>query len=158
VLADDPQVRAFGLPARRAGRALAARHEGVDDNSVAGREPAGAGADLGHLTRAFGPEHDRHLRRGEPALAHEHVDPVEPGGAQRDQHLPGPGRAVANTNPFDPAVTASSGDVWAETVNPNATYTPITLTAGQTGASREPCSRAARACGHAGYGGPCPDR
>jgi len=33
-------------------------------------------------------------------------------------------------------VTASSGDVWAETVNPNATYTPITLTAGQTGASR----------------------
>jgi hypothetical protein len=41
--------------------------------------------------------------------------------------------AVANTNPFDPAVTASSGDVWAETLNPNATYTPITLTAGQTG-------------------------
>ena len=31
-------------------------------------------------------------------------------------------------------MTASSGDVWAETVNPNATYTPITLTAGQTGA------------------------
>lgn len=30
---------------------------------------------------------------------------------------------VANTNPFDPAGTASSGDVWAETVNPNATYT-----------------------------------
>lgn len=33
---------------------------------------------------------------------------------------------------FDPAVTANSGDVWAETVNPNATCTPITLTAGQT--------------------------
>jgi len=41
--------------------------------------------------------------------------------------------AVANTNPFDPAVTASSGDVWAETVDPNATYTPMTLDPGQTG-------------------------
>jgi hypothetical protein len=41
--------------------------------------------------------------------------------------------AVANTNPFDPAVTANSGDVRAETVNPNATCTPVTLTAGQTG-------------------------
>jgi subtilisin family serine protease len=41
--------------------------------------------------------------------------------------------AVANTNPFDSAVTASSGDVWAETVNPNATYTPMTLVPGQTG-------------------------
>jgi len=41
--------------------------------------------------------------------------------------------AVANTNPFDPAVTASSGDVWAQAVNPNASYTPITLAPGQTG-------------------------
>jgi subtilisin family serine protease len=41
--------------------------------------------------------------------------------------------AVANTNPFDPAVTASTGDVWAETVNPNATDTPLTLAPGQTG-------------------------
>jgi hypothetical protein len=30
-------------------------------------------------------------------------------------------------------VTASTGDVWAETVNPNATYTPMTLAPGQTG-------------------------
>jgi hypothetical protein len=30
-------------------------------------------------------------------------------------------------------VTASTGDVWAETVNPNATYNPLTLAPGQTG-------------------------
>jgi len=41
--------------------------------------------------------------------------------------------AVANTNPFDPAVTTSTGDIWAASVNPNATYTPITLAPGQTG-------------------------
>ena len=41
--------------------------------------------------------------------------------------------AVATTNPFDPAVTASSGDVWAQSVNPNATYTPLRLGPGQTG-------------------------
>ena len=38
-----------------------------------GANPLAPGAGLGHLTRAFGPEHDRHLRRREPALAHEHV-------------------------------------------------------------------------------------
>ena len=32
--------------------------------------------------------------------------------------------AVANTNPFDSAVSASSGDVWAQSVNPSAPYTP----------------------------------
>jgi hypothetical protein len=41
--------------------------------------------------------------------------------------------AVANTNPFDSAVSASSGDVWAESVNPSATYTPLSLGPGQTG-------------------------
>ena len=41
--------------------------------------------------------------------------------------------AIANTNPFDPAVTASTGDVWAQTVNPSATYTPLTLAPGKTG-------------------------
>ncbi len=41
--------------------------------------------------------------------------------------------AVANTNPFDSAVSASSGDIWAASVNPNATYTPLTLAPGQTG-------------------------
>jgi subtilisin family serine protease len=41
--------------------------------------------------------------------------------------------AVANTNLFDPAMTASTGDVWAQTVNPNATYTPLTLAPGETG-------------------------
>ena len=41
--------------------------------------------------------------------------------------------AVATTNPFDSAVTASSGDVWAQSVNLNATYTPLSLGPGQTG-------------------------
>jgi subtilisin family serine protease len=41
--------------------------------------------------------------------------------------------AVANTNPFDSAVSASSGDVWAESVNASATYTPLTLAPGQSG-------------------------
>jgi subtilisin family serine protease len=41
--------------------------------------------------------------------------------------------AVANTNPFDSAVSASSGDVWAQSVNPNASYTPLSLGPGQSG-------------------------
>ncbi len=41
--------------------------------------------------------------------------------------------AVANTNPFDSAVSASSGDVWAQSVNPTASYTPLSLGPGQTG-------------------------
>jgi hypothetical protein len=41
--------------------------------------------------------------------------------------------AVATTNPFDSAVTSTSGDVWAQSVNPNAPYTPLTLGPGQTG-------------------------
>src|SRR5262249_3514677 len=41
--------------------------------------------------------------------------------------------AVANTNPFDPAVSASSGDVWAQSVNAKAPYTPLSLGPGQTG-------------------------
>jgi subtilisin family serine protease len=41
--------------------------------------------------------------------------------------------AVANTNQFDSAVSASTGDVWAQSVNPNAPYSPITLAPGQSG-------------------------
>ena len=41
--------------------------------------------------------------------------------------------AVANTNPFDSAVSASSGDVWAQSVNPTAPYTPVSIGPGQTG-------------------------
>jgi subtilisin family serine protease len=41
--------------------------------------------------------------------------------------------AVANTNPFDSAVTSTSGDVWAQSVNASAPYTPLTLTPGATG-------------------------
>jgi subtilisin family serine protease len=41
--------------------------------------------------------------------------------------------AVANTNPFDSAVTASSGDIWAASVDPAATYSPLTLDPGQSG-------------------------
>ena len=41
--------------------------------------------------------------------------------------------AVANTNPFDSAVTSTSGDIWAASVDPNASYSPLTLAPGQTG-------------------------
>ena len=41
--------------------------------------------------------------------------------------------AVAYTNPFDSAVTSTSGDVWAQSVNASAPYTPVTLGPGQTG-------------------------
>ena len=41
--------------------------------------------------------------------------------------------AVANTNPFDSAVSASSGDLWAASVDPNATYTPLSLGPGESG-------------------------
>lgn len=41
--------------------------------------------------------------------------------------------AVASTNPFDSTVTASSGDIWAASVNPAATYSPLSLGPGQTG-------------------------
>ncbi|HEV2450879.1 MAG TPA: hypothetical protein VGS62_03000 [Streptosporangiaceae bacterium] len=41
--------------------------------------------------------------------------------------------AAADTNPFDSAVTSNTGDVWAQSVNPNAPYSPLTLAPGQTG-------------------------
>ena len=41
--------------------------------------------------------------------------------------------AVANTNEFDSAVSSTSGDVWAQSVDPNAPYSPLTLAPGQTG-------------------------
>jgi hypothetical protein len=42
--------------------------------------------------------------------------------------------AVANTNPFDETVAPSTGDVWAQTVDPNAApYAPLTLAPGQSG-------------------------
>jgi subtilisin family serine protease len=41
--------------------------------------------------------------------------------------------AVADTYPFDSAVSPDSGDVWALSVNPNASYTPLSLGPGQTG-------------------------
>jgi subtilisin family serine protease len=41
--------------------------------------------------------------------------------------------AVANTNPFDSAVTSTSGDAWAQSVNASAPYAPVTLDPGQAG-------------------------
>jgi len=41
--------------------------------------------------------------------------------------------AVANTNRFDSAVSATSGDVWAQSVNASAPYTPLSLRPGQSG-------------------------
>jgi hypothetical protein len=42
--------------------------------------------------------------------------------------------AVANTNPFDSAVSSDTGDAWAQSVNPSAPYAPITLVPGASGA------------------------
>jgi len=41
--------------------------------------------------------------------------------------------AVATANAFDSAVTSSTGDAWQLAVNASAPYTPLTLTAGQSG-------------------------
>jgi hypothetical protein len=42
--------------------------------------------------------------------------------------------ALAMTNAFDPAVSASSGDAWlALSIDSNAPYNPLTLAPGQTG-------------------------
>jgi Subtilase family/Peptidase inhibitor I9 len=41
--------------------------------------------------------------------------------------------AVANTNPFDSAVTSTSGDAWAQSVDAGAPYSPLTLGPGQKG-------------------------
>src|SRR6185437_1538914 len=41
--------------------------------------------------------------------------------------------ALANTFPFDPNATSSTGDIWEASVNPNASYTPLTLQPGQSG-------------------------
>jgi hypothetical protein len=41
--------------------------------------------------------------------------------------------AVARTNPFDSAATASSGDLWARSVDAAATYTPLSLAPGESG-------------------------
>jgi subtilisin family serine protease len=42
--------------------------------------------------------------------------------------------AIANTSPFDESVAPSTGDVWAQSVDPNAApYAPLTLAPGQSG-------------------------
>jgi subtilisin family serine protease len=41
--------------------------------------------------------------------------------------------ALANTYVFDPAVSSSSGDVWALSVDPNAPYTPVSIGPGASG-------------------------
>lgn len=41
--------------------------------------------------------------------------------------------ALANTYVFDPAVSSSSGDVWAQSVDPTAPYTPVSIAPGASG-------------------------
>ncbi len=41
--------------------------------------------------------------------------------------------AIANTNQFDSAVSASTGDVWKQSVDASAPYSPLTLDPGQSG-------------------------
>ncbi len=40
---------------------------------------------------------------------------------------------VAYTNPFDSAISSSTGDAWAQAVSASAPYTPLTLAPGQSG-------------------------
>jgi hypothetical protein len=40
---------------------------------------------------------------------------------------------IAQTKPFDPAVTSATGDAWLASVNPAATFSPLVLNPGQTG-------------------------
>ncbi|MGH7882824.1 MAG: hypothetical protein ACREN8_07940 [Candidatus Dormibacteraceae bacterium] len=42
--------------------------------------------------------------------------------------------ATADTYPFDSAISATSGDVWAQTVNSSASSTPLSLDPGASGA------------------------
>ncbi|MGB0095462.1 MAG: hypothetical protein WBP81_23355 [Solirubrobacteraceae bacterium] len=41
--------------------------------------------------------------------------------------------AVANANPFDPAVSANADDVWAQSVDASASYTPLSIGSGDSG-------------------------
>jgi hypothetical protein len=41
--------------------------------------------------------------------------------------------AVANTYVFDPDVSSSSGDGWAQSIDPNASYTPVSIAPGGSG-------------------------
>jgi subtilisin family serine protease len=41
--------------------------------------------------------------------------------------------AIADSNLFDPQVSASTGDVWAQSVNPSASYTPLSIGPGGSG-------------------------
>ncbi len=41
--------------------------------------------------------------------------------------------AVADTNPFDSAVASDTGHLWAFSVDPSATFTPLALAPGQSG-------------------------
>ena len=64
-----------------------------------------------------------------------------------DRAVPGPATgtanlaAVANTNPFDSAISASTGDIWAQSVNPAAPYTPLTWPPARPAPSRSPSPR-----------------
>jgi hypothetical protein len=40
---------------------------------------------------------------------------------------------VANANPFDSAMRSTTGDVWVQSVDASAPYSPLTLDPGQTG-------------------------
>jgi hypothetical protein len=70
-----------------------------------------------------------------PGLFFASPDPANPDGASG---VPAGSSvklaALANTYPFDGDVTTSTGDIWAQSVNPDAPYTPLTLNPGQSGA------------------------
>jgi hypothetical protein len=58
------------------------------------------------------------------------IGPYGPGGAPT---VPVSMAAIATMEPFDPAVSAASGDFWADQVFLTNTYDPLTLAPGQSG-------------------------
>jgi hypothetical protein len=55
--------------------------------------------------------------------------PFPPNGSHGTVNLIG----AVITNPFDSAITSSTGDAWLQTVDPSAPFSPLTLAPGQTG-------------------------
>lgn len=102
------------------------------DTSFLSGDPDVGGVSFGNsaITNLAAPE----LAPGFFFALPEATGPFPPGGA-------GPNAAVnlaalAVTNRFDPAVTADTGDLWAQSVDPTASYSPLTLGPGGTGVIR----------------------
>jgi hypothetical protein len=91
-----------------------------------------------------GPRREGVSLPGDLSVATDSAQPVAPGGwsaipvelgpfPPNGAHATANVAAVAETRVFDGAVTSTTGDVWQQTVNAAAPYTPLTLAPGATG-------------------------